>query len=117
MSLLLFTTLITNNEERYDQCPSYMKLDNETKSCFNCAELTFGDISLIIKPISSCRLKVLEAIRSLGEHICMNFILHHQNPQQLTDNLRSAIGLRDDQFLPMEQNIEENALRNEFPRL
>ncbi|CAF1429193.1 unnamed protein product [Rotaria sordida] len=89
-----------------------MKLDNETKSCFNCAELAFGDISLIIKPISSCRLKVLEAIRSLGEHICMNFILHHQNPQQLTDNLRSAIGLRDDQFLPMEQNIEENALHS-----
>ncbi|CAF1493109.1 unnamed protein product, partial [Rotaria sordida] len=105
------------NEECYDQCPSYIKLDNETKSCFNCAELAFGDISLIIKPISSCRLKVLEAIRSLGEHICMNFILHHQNSQQLTDNLRSAIGLRDDQFLPMEQNIEGNALHNEFPRL
>ncbi|CAF1227173.1 unnamed protein product [Rotaria sordida] len=30
-----------------------MKLDNETKSCFNYAELAFGDISLISKPISS----------------------------------------------------------------
>jgi hypothetical protein len=41
------------------------------------------------------RLKVLKAARSLGEHICIDFILHYQNLQQLKDNLCSAIGLRD----------------------
>ncbi|CAF4868329.1 unnamed protein product, partial [Rotaria sp. Silwood1] len=40
-----------NNEERYGQCPSYMELDNRTKSYFNTLEKNFGDISLIIKPI------------------------------------------------------------------
>ncbi len=45
------------------------------------------------------RLKVLKAIRSLGEHMCIHFILHHQNHQQLKDNLRSAIGLGDGEFL------------------
>ena len=44
-------------------------------------------------------LKFLKAVRSFGEHICIDFILHHQNPQQSTDNFRSAIGLRDGQFL------------------
>jgi len=37
------------------------------------------------------RLKVLKAARSLGEHIYNDFILHHQNPQQLTDNLRKHL--------------------------
>jgi hypothetical protein len=32
-------------------------------------------------------LKLLNAIRSLGEHMCIDFILHHQNSQQLTENL------------------------------
>ncbi|CAF4348299.1 unnamed protein product, partial [Rotaria magnacalcarata] len=45
------------------------------------------------------RLKVLKAIRSLGEHMCIAFILRCQNPQQATDNFRSAIGLQSDQFL------------------
>jgi hypothetical protein len=33
------------------------------------------------------RLKALKAVRSLGEHICIDFILDHQNLQQLKDNL------------------------------
>jgi hypothetical protein len=37
------------------------------------------------------RLKVLKAARSLGEHIYNDFILHHQNPQQLTDNLQKHL--------------------------
>jgi hypothetical protein len=39
------------------------------------------------------RSKVLEAIRSLGEHICIDCIRHYQNPQQLKDNLGLAIHL------------------------
>ena len=103
-----------------------MKLDYETKSCFDRTEKLFGDISLIIKLISKknkqkvhviflcdyflvydneCqsifsrsmirkifsllnsqyinregRLKLNKAIRSLSEHICIDFYLHHQNP-------------------------------------
>jgi hypothetical protein len=45
------------------------------------------------------RLKVLKAACSLGEHICIDFILHHKNLQQLVDKLRSVFGLRDGQFL------------------
>jgi hypothetical protein len=39
------------------------------------------------------RSKVLEATRSLGEHICIDCIRHYQNPQQLKDNLEAAIHL------------------------
>ncbi len=44
-------------------------------------------------------LKLLKAIRSLGEHMCIDFILHHQDSKGLTKNLRSAIGLKNDQLL------------------
>jgi hypothetical protein len=44
-------------------------------------------------------LKLLKAIRSLSEHKCIDFILHHQNSRQLADSLRSAIGLQNGQFL------------------
>ena len=33
------------------------------------------------------RFKALKAARSLGERTCIDFILHHQSPQQLTANL------------------------------
>jgi hypothetical protein len=45
------------------------------------------------------RLKALKAARSLGERTCIDFILHHQNPQQLTANLWSAVRSRGCQFL------------------
>ncbi|CAF1653925.1 unnamed protein product, partial [Adineta ricciae] len=45
------------------------------------------------------RLKALKAARSLGERICVDFIIHHQNPQQLTANLWSAVRSRGCQFL------------------
>ncbi|CAF4003097.1 unnamed protein product, partial [Rotaria sp. Silwood1] len=40
------------------------------------------------------RLKLLKAIRSLGEHVCIDFILGHQNPQQLTNDFWSAVGFQ-----------------------
>ncbi len=43
-------------------------------------------------------LKIIKAACSLGEHICIDFILHHQDPQQLKINLWSAIGLRNSRF-------------------
>lgn len=45
------------------------------------------------------RFKALKAARSLGERTCIDFILHHQNPQQLTANLWSAVRSRGCQFL------------------
>jgi len=45
------------------------------------------------------RLKGLKAARSLGERTCIDFIIHHQNPQQLTANLWSAVRSRGCQFL------------------
>jgi RING finger/CCCH-type zinc finger protein len=45
------------------------------------------------------RVKALKAARSLGERTCIDFILHHQNPQQLTANLWSAVRSRGCQFL------------------
>ena len=45
------------------------------------------------------RLKMLKSARSLGERTCIDFILHHQNPQQLTANLWSAVRSRGCQFL------------------
>ena len=45
------------------------------------------------------RIKALKAARSLGERTCIDFILHHQNPQQLTANLWSAVRSRGCQFL------------------
>ncbi len=33
------------------------------------------------------RLKVLKAMRSLGERICIDFILHHKSCQEVTDDL------------------------------
>ncbi|CAF3888162.1 unnamed protein product, partial [Rotaria sp. Silwood1] len=42
----------------------------------------------------------LKAIRSLGEHICIDLILHHKSSEEVTDDLRSAIGgLLDGEFL------------------
>jgi hypothetical protein len=116
-----------DNEERYGQCLSYMKLDDETKAFFNHTQLILGEIAILIKPIindKECqsilsrpmirkifsllnsqyidregRLKALKAARSLGERTCIDFILHHQNPQQLTANLWSAVRSRGCQFL------------------
>lgn len=45
------------------------------------------------------RWKALKAVRSLGERACVDLILHHQNPQQLTANLWSAVRSRGCQFL------------------
>ncbi len=45
------------------------------------------------------RLKVLEAIRSLGERICVDFILHQKSFDEVIDDLQSAIGLPDEEFL------------------
>ncbi|CAF1437733.1 unnamed protein product [Rotaria magnacalcarata] len=114
-------------EQRYDQCVAYMKLDDETKSFFCRIQTILNDIAISIKPIlndKECqsvlsrpmirkifsvlncqyidregRLKALKAARSLGERTCIDFILHHQNPQQLTANLWSAVRSRGCQFL------------------
>ncbi|CAF2033437.1 unnamed protein product [Rotaria magnacalcarata] len=130
--------LSQDTEERYGQCPSYMKFDKDTKLIFNAVESAFGKISLEIKPIinnkqcqsilsrsmirkifsllnsqyidRASRLKVLKAIRSLGEHMCIDFILRCQNPQQVTDNFRSVIGLQSDQFL--EPAVQEIVLQS-----
>ncbi|CAF2878072.1 unnamed protein product [Rotaria sp. Silwood2] len=116
-----YPLLIIHNEERYGDCPSYMKLDDLTRSYFTVTEDFLGEISLFIKPIINDekrqsifsrsttrkifsllnnqyinhegRSKVLEAIRSLGEHICIDCIRHYQKPQQLKDNLEAAIRL------------------------
>ncbi|CAF4814454.1 unnamed protein product [Rotaria sp. Silwood1] len=110
-----------DTEERYCDCPSYMKLDDLTRSYFTVTENFLGEISLLIKPIINDekrqsifsrsttrkifsllnsqyinhegRSKVLEATRSLGEHICIDCIRHYQNPQLLKDNLEAAIRL------------------------
>ncbi|CAF1357655.1 unnamed protein product [Adineta steineri] len=122
-----------DDEQRYGQCLSFMKLDDETKSCFHQTQSILSEISLIVKPIltdfkandfKDCqqilsrpiirkvfgllnsqfidregRLKALKAARSLGERACIDFIIHHQNPQQLTANLWSAVRSRGCQFL------------------
>ncbi|CAF4656706.1 unnamed protein product [Rotaria sp. Silwood1] len=116
-----------DNEQRYSQCLAYMKLDDETKSYFNRTQTLLIEIALLIKPIINDkeyqsvlsrpmirkifslinsqyidregRLKALKAARSLGERTCIDFILHHQNPQQLTANLWSAVRSRGCQFL------------------
>lgn len=116
-----------DSEERYGQCLLYMKLDDETKSYFNQTQNILGEIALLIKPIildKECssmlsrpmirkifsllncqyidgegRLKAIKSARSLGERSCIDFILHHQNPQQLTATLWSAVRSRGCQFL------------------
>ncbi|CAF1376787.1 unnamed protein product [Rotaria sordida] len=116
-----------DSEQRYGQCLAYMKLDDETKSYFNRTQIILIEIALLIKPIINDkdyqsvlsrpmirkifsllnsqyidregRLKALKAARSLGERTCIDFILHHQNPQQLTANLWSAVRSRGCQFL------------------
>jgi len=121
------TKLSDDNEERYGQCLSYMKLDDETKSYFNQTQNILGEIALLIKPIifdKECssmlsrpmirkifsllncqyidregRSKAIKSARSLGERSCIDFILHHQNPQQLTATLWSAVRSRGCQFL------------------
>lgn len=45
------------------------------------------------------RSKAIKSARSLGERSCIDFILHHQNPQQLTATLWSAVRSRGCQFL------------------
>jgi hypothetical protein len=44
------------------------------------------------------RLKFLKTLRTLGEHICISFILGHQNPQQLTNDVWSAVGFQNHNF-------------------
>lgn len=62
------------------------------------------------------RIKALKAARSLGERTCIDFILHHQNPQQLTANLWSAVRSRGCQFLgpgfPFQQNFRFSPIKN-----
>jgi hypothetical protein len=43
-------------------------------------------------------LKFFQDARNLGENICIDFILHYQNPQELKNNLESALGLQQGQF-------------------
>jgi len=113
LTILYDPLKLPSNEERYGECASYTKLDGTTKFGFKHTEKLFCFISLMIKPIINNKerqsilsrsmiqkifsllnsqyinregcLKVLEAARSLGEHICMDLILHHQNPQQLKE--------------------------------
>ncbi|CAF0917611.1 unnamed protein product [Rotaria sordida] len=127
-----------DNEERYGECPLYMKLDNGTKLNFYHIEKLLCDISFVIKPIindKQCqpifnrsmirnifhllncqyidhegRLKVLKAIHRLGERICIDFILHHKSFRQVIADFRSTIGLPDDEFL--ESAMHENVLRS-----
>ncbi|CAF0890615.1 unnamed protein product [Rotaria sordida] len=116
-----------DKEQRHGQCSSYTKLDVKTKSDFHTIEKFLGEISLMFKRIINDRecqlifsrstirkifnllniqfidcknhLKILKAINSLAEHICIDFIVHYQDRQQLITNIRSNIGLRDEQFV------------------
>ncbi|CAM4815600.1 unnamed protein product [Rotaria magnacalcarata] len=127
-----------DHKERYGQCPSYMKLDDETKTCFISADKTLGDISMAIKPIintKECesvisrsmirkifsllnsqyveregRSKFLKAMRSLAEHICIDIMLGHQNPQQLTNDVWSAVGFQNHTFY--ESAMQEKVLNH-----
>lgn len=45
------------------------------------------------------RTRAMRAIRSLGERIVTELILHHQNPQRLSANLWAAVRARGCQFL------------------
>ncbi|CAF4500377.1 unnamed protein product [Rotaria sp. Silwood2] len=40
----------------------------------------------------------IQAARNLGENICIDFILHYQNLQELKNNLESALDLEQGQF-------------------
>ncbi|CAF2042911.1 unnamed protein product, partial [Rotaria magnacalcarata] len=123
---------------RYGQCPSYMKLDDETKTCFISADKTLGDISMAIKPMINSKecesvisrsmirkifsllnsqyiereglSKFLKAMRSLAEHICLDIMLGHQNPQQLTNDVWSTVGFQNHTFY--ESAIQEKVLNH-----
>ncbi|CAF1181841.1 unnamed protein product [Rotaria sp. Silwood1] len=127
-----------DHEERYGQCPFYMKLDDETKTCFNTVEKGLSDIAIIIKPILKSedyenvysrsllrkifglfnsqyinregRLKILKTIRSLGEHICIDLYVSNQIPQQLKNKAWSIVGFTSRKFY--EPAMQEKVLQN-----
>ncbi|CAF1049304.1 unnamed protein product [Rotaria sp. Silwood1] len=126
-----------DKEQRHGQCPSYMKLDIKTKSDFETIEKFLGEISLMFKRIINdreCQLifsrstirkifnllniqfidcknlfKILKAINSLAKHICIDFIVHYQDHQQLIQYIQSNIGLRHEQIV--ESDMIETILK------
>jgi hypothetical protein len=82
------------------QCDYFLVKSEECQSIFS-RSMIRKIFSLLNSQYIDCegRLNVVKAMRSLAEQLCIDFTLHHQNSQQLTHNLRSAIGLRDGQVL------------------
>ncbi|CAF3930229.1 unnamed protein product [Rotaria magnacalcarata] len=103
-----------------------------------CADKTLGDISMAIKPMINSKecesvisrsmirkifsllnsqyiereglSKFLKAMRSLAEHICLDIMLGHQNPQQLTNDVWSTVGFQNHTFY--ESAIQEKVLNH-----
>ncbi|CAF0928869.1 unnamed protein product [Didymodactylos carnosus] len=126
LKLLMGNTKIPQNiDMRYQNCPMYIELDEKSKSSFMSTQQLLEDIILLLKPIGkefvcplnraivrklfslvNCsylevdgRIRALRQARNLGERIINDFLLHHQNPQQLTATLWSAVRARGCQFL------------------
>lgn len=81
-------------------CNYFLVNDKECQSILSYSMIR-KILSLLNSQYIDCKghLKILKTMRSLGEYICIDFILRHKNPQQLRDNFRSAINLRDGQFI------------------
>ncbi|UJR16708.1 hypothetical protein I4U23_003608 [Adineta vaga] len=133
----LLMILYHSSKKRYKDFPSYIQLDNDEKSFFKQIEEHLGELILIIKRIindNKClskfshstirkifsllnsqyinhegRLEFIKRARSLGEHICIDFILLYQNLQVLKTNLALFLGLQDGQFL--EPDMQEKVLK------
>ncbi|CAF2602519.1 unnamed protein product [Rotaria sp. Silwood2] len=130
-----------DKEQRHGQCcPAYVKLDIRTQNDFYSIEKFLGGISLLFKRIINNRecqsifsrstirklfnllniqsidcknhLRLLKAIHSLAEYICIDFIVHYETPQQLIKNIQSKIGLQDDQFIEPDSNMTEKIIKS-----